>query len=208
MHVFVSFISFHCWRVEVDVCLRLIGEDLNFWMQTFGTIVEDVSLGCLCFVITLHQWKLRQLVMEMKNKTDFSCYFGFVFICSCNLCNWLSLSLCLSLAVITVQVWMQCTRPTVYIYHRFTCWSLLYSAVLHSWANSLRLHVILHEWTAFYTTSVLNIHRSGVHTVLVLLVPHETDTILARYVYTIQPCTMSLHTKPHAHLAVTCHLHF
>ena len=103
---------------------------------------------------------------------------------------------------------MQCTRPAVCIYHRFTCWSLLYSAVLRSWANSLRLHVILHEWTAFYSTSVLNIHRSGVLTVLVLLVPHKTDTISARYVYTIQPCTMSLHAKPHAHLAVTCHLHF
>ena len=96
----------------------------------------------------------------------------------------------------------------MYIHHRFTCWSLLYSAVLRSWANSQRLHVILHEWTAFYSTSVLNIHGSGVLTVLVLLVPHETDTISACYVYTIQPCTTSLHTKPHAHLAVTCHLHF
>ena len=30
----------------------------------------------------------------------------------------------------------------------------------------------------------------------------------ASYVYTIQPCTMSLHAKPHTCLAVTCHLHF
>ena len=93
-HACVCFIHFvSLLKSWIDVCLRLIGEELNFWMQTFGTIVENVSLGCLCFVITHHQWKLRQLVMEMKNKTDFSCYFGFVFICNCNLYNSRSLSL-------------------------------------------------------------------------------------------------------------------
>ena len=30
-------------------------------------------------------------------------------------------------------------------------WSLLYSAILRSWADSLRSHVILHEWIAFYS---------------------------------------------------------
>ena len=30
-------------------------------------------------------------------------------------------------------------------------WSLLYSAILRSRADSLRLHVILHEWIAFYS---------------------------------------------------------
>ena len=30
-------------------------------------------------------------------------------------------------------------------------WSLLYSAILRSRADSLRSHVILHEWTAFYS---------------------------------------------------------
>ena len=29
-----------------------------------------------------------------------------------------------------------------------------------------------------------------------------------KFVYTIQPCTMSLHAKPHTCLTVTCHLHF
>ena len=29
-----------------------------------------------------------------------------------------------------------------------------------------------------------------------LLVPHETAAVLAHSVYTIQPCTMSLHAKP------------
>ena len=30
-------------------------------------------------------------------------------------------------------------------------WSLLYSAILRSWADSLRSYVILHEWIAFYS---------------------------------------------------------
>ena len=57
----------------------------------------------------------------------------------------------------------------------------------------------------------MNIHRSGVVTELAWLVPHETAAISVRSVYTIQPCTMSLHAKPHtqgAYLAVTCQLHF
>ena len=48
----------------------------------------------------------------------------------------------------------------------FCCWLLLYSAVLCSWADSLRLHVILHEWLAFYG-AFLNSHQSGVLTVAV-----------------------------------------
>ena len=43
----------------------------------------------------------------------------------------------------------------------------------------------------------LNSHRSGVLTELAWLVPHETAAISERSVYTIQPCTMSLHAKPH-----------
>ena len=44
----------------------------------------------------------------------------------------------------------------------FPCfWSLLCRAILCSQADSLRLHVILHEWLAFYST-FFNIHWSGV----------------------------------------------
>ena len=75
------------------------------------------------------------------------------------------------------------------------CWSLLYIAIPCSQAGSLCSHVILHERTAFYSM-LLNIHRSGVLTVLAWLVPHETAAILACSVYTIQPCTTS-HAKPH-----------
>ena len=52
-------------------------------------------------------------------------------------------------------------------------WLLLYSAILRSWADSLRSHVILHEWIAFYS-AFLNIHRSGVLTALAWLVPQES----------------------------------
>ena len=75
-------------------------------------------------------------------------------------------------------------------------WSLLYSVLLRFRADSLHSHVILHEWIAFYS-AFLNIHWSGVLTALAWLVPHETAAISAFSVYTIQPCTMSLHAKPH-----------
>ena len=51
----------------------------------------------------------------------------------------------------------------VYLWHYY--WSHLYSVILCSRADSLHLHVILHEWTAFYNT-FLNIHWSGVLTAL------------------------------------------
>ena len=64
--------------------------------------------------------------------------------------------------------------------------------------DSLRSHVVLHECLAFYSAfKKINIHRSGVLTVLAWLVPHETAAVLARSVHTIQPCTVSLHAKPH-----------
>ena len=78
-------------------------------------------------------------------------------------------------------------------------WSLLYSAILRLWADSLRSHVVLHEWIAFYS-AFLNIHRSGVLTALAWLVPQKSaarESISVRSAYTIQPCTMSLHAKPH-----------
>ena len=50
--------------------------------------------------------------------------------------------------------------------------------------------------TNFYS-AFLNIHRNGVLSALAWLVPRETAAVSARSVYTIQPCTMSLHAKPH-----------
>ena len=50
---------------------------------------------------------------------------------------------------------------------------------------------------SIFYSAFLNISRSGVLTALAWLVPHETATISARSVYTVQPCTMSPHAKPH-----------
>ena len=94
-------------------------------------------------------------------------------------------------------------------------WSLLYSAILHSWADSLRWHVILHEWIAFYS-AFLNIHRSGVLTALAWLVPQESaarESQSRRVLctpYNHAPCHfMQSHIrKVDACLAVTCHLRF
>ena len=69
-----------------------------------------------------------------------------------------------------------------------------YSAILRSQADSLPSHVILHERLAL-SSAFLNIHQSGVLKMLAWLMPHETAARLARSVYTIQPCTMSLHAN-------------
>ena len=91
-----------------------------------------------------------------------------------------------------------CTRTVVKHFSNSGSAVLLlwYRAILHSRADSLCLHVILREWLAF-CSAFLNVHRSGVLTVLAWLVPRETAAVLASSVYTIQPCTMSLHAKPH-----------
>ena len=91
-------------------------------------------------------------------------------------------------------------------------WLLLYSAILRSRAGSLRSHVILREWLAFYS-AVLNIRRSGVLTALAWLTPHETAAVSAQVLCTPinhVPCHfMQSHIrKMYVCLAVTCHLHF
>ena len=86
-----------------------------------------------------------------------------------------------------------------------------YSTVLCSRADSLRSHVILHEWLPI-SSAFLNIHQSGVLTALAWLVLHETAAISAQVL-----CTPYNHApyhfmqshicKVYACLAVTCHLH-
>ena len=93
----------------------------------------------------------------------------------------------------------------------FYYWSLLYSAILRSWADSLHSHVILHERIAYYS-AFLNIHRSGVLTALAWLVPQESaarESQSRRVLctpYNHAPCHfMQSHIrKVYACLAVTC----
>ena len=65
----------------------------------------------------------------------------------------------------------------------------------------------------FFFVCFLNIHRSGVHTALAWLVPHETAAVSAQVLctpYNHASCHfMQSHIhKVYACLAVTCHLHF
>ena len=97
---------------------------------------------------------------------------------------------------------------TYYYYY----WSLLYSAILRSRADSLRSHVIRHEWLAFYSafflisTEVVYLqrwhgwcHKKLLPSRRVLCTP-----------YNHAPCHfMQSHIhKVYACLAVTCHLRF
>ena len=96
--------------------------------------------------------------------------------------------------------WITCQRrrKNQQVEWRVKCWSLSYSAIL---CSRRRLTVllspaVLHQWLAFQS-AFLNVHRSGVLTVLARLVPYETAAVLACFVYTIQPSAVSLHAKPH-----------
>ena len=85
------------------------------------------------------------------------------------------------------------------------------SAIFCSQAESLRLHVILHEWQDFYSPFFFNIHRSGVFTVLAWLVPHETAAVSAQVLfapYVLSHFMQSHICKVYVCLAVTYHLHF
>ena len=91
-------------------------------------------------------------------------------------------------------------------------WLLLYSAILHSRADSLRSHVILHEWIAYFiarfliSTEVVYLQRwhGWCHMNLlpsrrVLCTPknHAPCHFMQSHIRKVYDC-----------LAVTCHLHF
>ena len=120
----------------------------------------------------------------------------------------------------SVPDWTFCGHPGYAVVHcqmQSTGWvsfddDCLCSATLHSRTDPLRSHLILHEWLAFYS-AFLNIHRSGILTMLPWLVPHGTAAVSAQVLctpYNHAPChfTQSRIRKMNACLAVTCHLHF
>ena len=88
-----------------------------------------------------------------------------------------------------------------------------YIVLFSALEQTLRSHVILHEWLAFYS-AFLNIHRNDVLKALAWLVPRETAAFLSAQVlctpYNHAPCHfMQSHIrKVYECLAVTCHLHF
>ena len=82
-----------------------------------------------------------------------------------------------------VQIW--CNVDRFYI--------VLFSALKQTHCASVWFY--MYEWLAFYS-EFLNILWSGVLTVLTVLTC-GTAAFSAWSVYTIQPCTMSLHAQPH-----------
>ena len=127
--------------------------------------------------------------------------------------------LCVCVCVCVVYFAVQSTKTSTWSQKKVSCccWLLLCSAIFRSQADSLHLHVILHEWLAFYSA------LKKKNPPMCLWCTYSTDmagatltaSVLALCVYTIQPCPMSLQTKPyicirkvHACLDVTCYLHF
>ena len=88
-------------------------------------------------------------------------------------------------------------------------WSLLYSTILCSWADSLRSHVILHEWIAFYS-AFWNIHGSDVYLQCWHGWCHMKLLRVLCTPYNYAPChfMQSQLRKVYACLAVTCHPRF
>ena len=99
------------------------------------------------------------------------------------------------------QIWSNCIIVCDWVAASCCCWSLLYSATLHSQANSLHSHVFICEWLAFHSV-FLNIHQSGVLRALF-------DCYMAGAMWncchlgvfcvhhTTMHHVMSLHAKPH-----------
>ena len=117
-------------------------------------------------------------------------------VCRC-LLLWLAYSVytcvcrCLLLALSVMQ--MQYRLSSSIMEYTLCCWSLLNSAILRSRSDSL-----CYDWLAL-CSAFLNIHRSGVLTALAWQhgATWNCCRLGASSVYTTQPCTMSLHAKPH-----------
>ena len=79
-------------------------------------------------------------------------------------------------------------------------------------ADSLHSHVIRHEWIAFYSTFFEYPPKWCTYSTGMAGATRNCCRLGASSVYTIQPCTISLHAnhirKVYACLAVTCHLRF
>ena len=161
---------------------------------------DDLRAYLILLQVMVHDWSVLENFLYVRKYQNQVC------VCV-HACAWG----CVCVFVCAYQCVGACTCIHLYYYY----WSLLYSAILRSRADSLRSHVILHEWIAFYS-AFLNIHRSGVLTALAWLVPQESAARESQSwrvlctPYNHAPCHfMQSHIrKVYACLAVTCHLRF
>ena len=79
----------------------------------------------------------------------------------------------------------------------FSAFEQTHRAILRFRADSLRSHVILHEWLAFYSAFFKYSPKWCTFSACMAGATWNCCH-LGRFVYTIQPCTMSLYAKPHA----------
>ena len=107
--------------------------------------------------------------------------------------------------------YVKLVKETAYVADWCCCWSLLYSAILRSRADSLRSHVILPEWLVFIarfwiSTEVVYLQRWHGWCHMKLL---QSRRVLCTP-YNHVPCHFmrSRIRKVHACLAVTCLMHF
>ena len=109
--------------------------------------------------------------------------------------------------------WWGTNKPMDYVLYCCCCWSLLYSAIIRSWADSLHSHVILHEWLAVYNV-FLNIHGRKWCTYSASMAD-ATWNCCHLSMFCVHHANHAPHhfmqchiLEVHAYLAVTCHMHF
>ena len=100
-------------------------------------------------------------------------------------------------------------KSTIFSFWLMIAYIALFSALL----SRLTALACGSTWVTSFIARFSNIHRSGVLTALVWLMPHETAAVSAQVLctsYNHAPCHfMQSHIrKVYASLAVTCHLHF
>ena len=94
----------------------------------------------------------------------------------------------------------------------FCWWMLSYNAILRSRVDSLRSHVILHEWRAFYrafliSTKVACLQHWHGWCHMKLLPSRSKFCVHHTTMHHVTSCKATI-CKVYAYLVVTCHLHF
>ena len=145
--------------------------------------------------------KCRKLMLPLDIQTElFDRVIVPIFLYGCEVWCPMNLASKLQLRFYKIILKLSNSTPSYYYQSYYCYWSLLYSAILRSRADSLRSHVILHEWIAFYSAFLfyfLYPPKWCTYSAGMAGATRNRCLLGTSSVYTIQPCTMSLHAKPH-----------